>query len=183
MAEATLGELRFWIPVVVSVGALVVAVLGWLNSRQSADAAVLSASASKKSADQSERSADVAVSSYKLQLRPHVMPVAAPRWVPIPQSSGLREEIAVCLENRGTGPAYQITAKLKLGRAGKRNETTCDREVAALRPGDREEIHCDKSGAPGRLEVWGTVSFYNAEREPTVLQCSRGEKPWREVDN
>jgi len=174
-----LEELRFWIPVVVSVGALVVAVLGWLSSRRSADAAVVSAGASKKSADQAERSADVAVRSYKLQLRPHVIAHAQTRRVRLLHSSDQREEIAVYLENRGTGPAYEITAKLKVGRAGSGTETPCDCEVAPLRPGDREEIHCDKSG--GRLEVWGSIRFYNAEEEPIVLECSRGENTWREV--
>ena len=177
--EAILEEFRFWIPVVVSIGALLVAVLGWLSSRRSADAAVVSASASKKSADQAERSADVAVSSYKLQLQPYVIALAATKRVPVPHTSQFRDVNAVYLENRGTGVACEITAKLSIGPADGGPEKPSDYEVAVLRPGDRQEI--GPVQATDRLEVWGRVSFYNAEREPTVLECSRGEKTWREV--
>ena len=172
-------ELRFWIPVVVSIGALVAAVLGWLSSRRSADAAVRSAGASETSADQAKRSADVAVSSYKLQLQPYVVAVVATK-------EGLRSirpyrQIVntVYVENRGTGVAYEVTAKLKIGLAGDAAETPHDHEVPALRPGDREEI--DPVPSTGRLEIWGRVSFVNAEGDVRVLECSRGER-WREVD-
>jgi len=173
MTEATLEQLRFWIPI----GSLVLALL-------SAAAAVVSARASKKSADQAQRSADVAVSSYKLQVRPYVVPVvgtkSVPHMTPPPQTEVLN---VLYLENRGTGVAHEISAELNIAHTGSGAETPHSHKLAApaLRPGDREEV--GPVGSRTGLDVWGRISFYNAEEERIVLECSRGEKTWRKVED
>ena len=161
-----------WCSVMVSLLALVIAIVAVILSKRSADASVSSAAQAKRSADLSER-------SFHLGLKPLVVVTVAQKRQPYPVRPYERDVNALYLESKGLGIAFDIRAELQVGS----DETILpfDLSLLALRPGDSHEVGTDTVTVPptGKLEVWGKVAYRDAEKRPYGIEKARDGADWR----
>lgn len=138
---------------------------------------VVSAWYSKRSGCEAKRSADAAQAAHRLQLEPYVIAYAGTRKEQT--QLRVRDRNAVCVENKGNGPAFNVVATIGCRLADgtdKRLELT----YAALRPGERQEA---VDGVPweGQFEVWGVIECTDQGGNRYCLECARGQTTWAKV--
>jgi len=165
-----LEALKFWGLLLVSIAAVVVAVLGWLNSRRSASAA-------ERSADQAKRSADAAEAAHRLQVRPHVIALVEVRKQVVGPTVRSRSELVVV--NRGLGTAAKVHARLRITHSGGETELPA---ITCPDLGHRDEHVVPGMPQAGRVDVWGAITFEDMDRKAYRLKRSQGQEEWREVD-
>lgn len=154
--------------------AAVVALWAVRHSGRSAAAAEATAAEAQRSADAAERSAATSEAAHRLALRPHVVAEVVKRTRAVGPTERTRAEIV--LVNRGNGPALTVAADLSMTHRG------ADRRLQVLPCSalDKGEEHIIP-GMPstGTVDLWGEITFQDAQGGAYRVAKAKGEETWR----